>query len=40
VHKANSIEEEIKEIIVMGNKAFHATAALFKSKLISKSTKL
>jgi hypothetical protein len=40
VNKDNSIEEEIKERIVMGNKAFQANTALFKSELISKSAKL
>jgi hypothetical protein len=38
--KDNSSDEEIKERTVMGNKAFHANAALFKSKLISKSAEL
>jgi hypothetical protein len=40
VNRENSIEEEIKERIVMGNKAFHANAAYFKSKLTSTSAKL
>jgi hypothetical protein len=39
-NKQNSTEEEIKERILMGNKAFHVNAALFTSKLISKSAKL
>jgi hypothetical protein len=32
VNKDNSIEEEIKGRIVIGNKAFNANVALFKSK--------
>jgi hypothetical protein len=36
----NSIEEEIKKRIVLGNKAFYANQYLFKSQLISKKTKL
>jgi hypothetical protein len=36
----NSIEEEIKERIVLGNKAFCANQALFKRKLLSKKCKL
>jgi hypothetical protein len=32
VNKSNSIEEDINKRIVMGNKAFHANAALFKGK--------
>jgi hypothetical protein len=34
VNKDISIEEEIKERIMMGNKSFHGNAALCKSKLI------
>jgi hypothetical protein len=34
------IEEEIKEIIILGNKAYYANQALFKSKLLFKKTKL
>jgi hypothetical protein len=34
VNKDNSIEVEIKGRIVMGNKAHHANAALFKSEPI------
>jgi hypothetical protein len=34
VNKDNSTAKEIKEKILMGNKSAHATAALFKSKLI------
>jgi hypothetical protein len=40
LNKENSVEEEIEEGIVMGNKAFHANSALFKNKLISKNAKL
>jgi predicted DNA-binding protein YlxM (UPF0122 family) len=40
MNKDNSIEEEIKERIVIGNKALHANIALLKSKLISPNTKL
>jgi len=36
VNTDNSIEEEIKEIIVLGNKAFFANKKIFQSKLISK----
>jgi hypothetical protein len=36
----NSTEEEINERIVLGNKAYYAYQALFKSKLLSKNSKL
>jgi hypothetical protein len=36
----NSIEEEIKERISVGNKAYYANQDLFKSKLLSKKSKL
>jgi hypothetical protein len=36
----NLIEEEIKERIVLGSKAYYANQALFKSKLLSKNSKL
>jgi hypothetical protein len=40
VNGNNSIEEEIKERIILGNKAFYVNRALFKSKLLSKKAKL
>jgi hypothetical protein len=36
----NSIEKEIKGRISLGNKAFYANQDLFKSKLLSKKSKL
>jgi hypothetical protein len=36
----NSIEEEIKGRISLGNKAFYANQDLFKSKLLTKNSKL
>ena len=39
VNGNNSIEEEIKERIVLGNKAYYANQALFKRKLLSKRSK-
>jgi len=40
VNTDNKIEEEIKERISLGNKAFFANKKLFQSKLISKNVKL
>jgi hypothetical protein len=40
VNGNNSIEEEIKERMFLGNKAYYANRALFKSKLLSKNSKL
>jgi len=40
VNENNTLEEEIRERIVEGNKAFYATRALFKSKLVSGKSKL
>jgi hypothetical protein len=40
VNRNNSIEEEIKEIISLGNKAYYAKQELFKNKLLTKKTKL
>ena len=36
----NALEEEIREKIVKGNKAFYANRALFNSKLVSRKSKL
>jgi hypothetical protein len=40
VNGNNTLEEEIRERIVKGNKALHANRALFKSKLVSRKSKL
>ena len=40
VNGNNSIEEEIKGRIFLGNKAFYANQDLFKSKLLTKNSKL
>jgi hypothetical protein len=40
VNRNNSIEEEIKERISLGNKAYYAKQKLFKSKLLTKKTNL
>jgi len=40
VNGNNSIEEEIKRRISLGNKAFYATQDLLKSKLLTKNSKL
>jgi hypothetical protein len=40
VNTDNAIEEEIKERIALGNKAFFANKMMFESKLISKKAKL
>ena len=40
VNGNNTLEEEIREGIVKGNKAFYANRALFKSKLVSRKSKL
>jgi hypothetical protein len=40
VNGNNSMEEEIKERISLGNKAYYANQDLFKSKLLSKKSKL
>jgi hypothetical protein len=40
INRDNSIEEEIREIIVSGNKAYYANRSLFKSKLVCKESKL
>ena len=36
----NSIEEEIRNRITIGNKAYHANQFLFKSRLVSKKLKM
>jgi hypothetical protein len=40
VNGNNTLEEEIRERIVKGNKAFYASRALFKRKLVSRKSKL
>jgi len=40
VNGNNTLEDEIRERIVKGNKAFFANRALFKSKLVSRKPKL
>jgi hypothetical protein len=40
VNGNNSVEEEIKGRISLGNKAFYANQDLFKSKLLTKNSKL
>jgi len=40
VNTDNTMEEEIKERIAMGNKAFFANKKIYQSKLISKNAKL
>jgi hypothetical protein len=40
VNDNNQIEEEIKERISLGNKAYHANQDLFKSKLLPRKSKL
>ena len=40
VNTDNKIEEEIKESIALGNKAFFANKKIFQSELISKNAKL
>jgi len=40
VHSDNSIEEEIHYRITLGNKAYYANQFLFKSRLVSKKSKL
>jgi len=40
VNGNNTLEEEIRERIVKGNKAFYANRVLFKSKLVSRKVKL
>jgi hypothetical protein len=40
VNQNNTIEEEIKERIIAGNKAFYASRKMFQSKLLSSKSKL
>jgi hypothetical protein len=40
VNGNNTLEEEIRERTVKGNKAFYTNRALFKSKLVSRKSKL
>jgi len=40
VNSDNSIEEEIQYRITLGNKAYYANRFLFKSRLVSKKSKL
>jgi hypothetical protein len=40
VNGNNTLEEEIRERIVKGNKTFYTNRALFKSKLMSRKSKL
>jgi hypothetical protein len=40
VNENNTLEEEIRERIAKGNKAFYAYKTLFTSKLVSRKSKL
>jgi hypothetical protein len=40
VNGNNTLEEEIRERIVKGNRAFYANRTLFKSKLVHRKSKL
>jgi hypothetical protein len=40
VNRNNTLEEEFRERIVKGNKAFYANRALCKSKVVSRKSKL
>jgi hypothetical protein len=40
VNVSNSIEEEIKERIALGTKAYYAYLKFFKSRLVTKQSKL
>ena len=40
VNGNNTLEEEIRERTVTGNKAFYANRTLFKSNLVSRNSKL
>ena len=40
VNQNNTIEEEIKERLIAGNKAYYANQKMFKNKLLSNKSKL
>jgi hypothetical protein len=40
VNVSNAIEEEIKERIVLGTKAYYANLKFFKNRLVTKQSKL
>ena len=40
INDTNSIEEEVKERIALGIKAYYANQKFFKSRLVTKSSKL
>ena len=40
VNQNNTIEEEIKERIIAGNRVFYANQKMFQNKLLSKKSKL
>jgi len=40
INGSNSIEEEVKERIALGTKAYYANKKFFKSRLVTKSSKL
>ena len=40
INDSNSIEEEIKDRIALGNKAYHANQKFFKSRLVTMYSKL
>jgi len=40
INESNSIEEEIKERIAVGTKAYYGNLSFFKSRLVTKQSKL
>jgi hypothetical protein len=40
INESNSIEEEIKERIALGTKAYYGNLKFFKSRLVTKQSKL